>query len=97
MATVTKRPRAKSDLIDIWRFIAIDSPDNATRFLLTIDEKLQTIAENPFMGKAREELMEGLRSFPIGNYIIYYFPAGDGIDIVRVLNAARDISHFSDR
>lgn len=27
----------------------------------------------------------------VGNYMIFYFPINDGIDIVRVLHGARDI------
>lgn len=35
--------------------------------------------------------MSNLRSHPHGNYVIFYRPIGDGIEIVRVLHGARDI------
>jgi toxin ParE1/3/4 len=35
-----------------------------------------------------------LRSFSVGNYLIFYFPIEGGIDIVRVLQGARDIEGF---
>lgn len=43
------------------------------------------------MGRARDELAEGLRSFPTGQYIIFYQPVPGGIEIVRVLHGARDL------
>jgi len=43
------------------------------------------------MGKSRDELAAGLRSFPIGQYIIFYQPVPGGVDIVRVLHGARDL------
>ena len=44
------------------------------------------------MGRARPDLMQHLRSLPIGRYIAFYVAVGDGIDLVRVLPAARDIT-----
>jgi toxin ParE1/3/4 len=43
------------------------------------------------MGRERNELVPGLRSFPIGRYMIFYEPLPDGVVIVRVLHGARDI------
>ena len=39
--------------------------------------------------------MENLRSFPIERYIVFFVPTADGIELVRVLPAARDIN-FTD-
>jgi toxin ParE1/3/4 len=35
--------------------------------------------------------MPALRSLSVGNYLIFYRPLADGIEIVRVLHGARDI------
>jgi toxin ParE1/3/4 len=43
------------------------------------------------MGISREELLPTLRSFPIGKYLIFYLLIDDGIKVVRVLPAMRDI------
>lgn len=43
------------------------------------------------MGRARDELLHGLRSFPFGRYVILYEPIDGGIDVVRVLHSARDV------
>ena len=91
MAKVLRKPQAEADLIEIWTFIAQDSPTRADMLLDEIDEKLQTLAQSPFIGIARNELGPKIRSFPIGNYVLFYQPIEDGIEIIRVLHGARDI------
>ena len=91
MAKVLRKPQAEADLIEIWTYIAQDSPTRADKLLDKIDEKSQTIAQSPFIGIARDELGPEIRSFPIGNYVLFYQPIEDGIEIIRVLHGARDI------
>jgi toxin ParE1/3/4 len=91
---VIRSSLAKSDLIEIWFFIAKDSPDAADRFLALISEKCELIATSPEMGRRRDELAPGLRSFPVGRYLIFYRPIEDGIEVARVLSAYRDTGAF---
>lgn len=91
MSVIIKRPRAKSDLAEIWDYIADDSEARADTFVDTIDGKFRTLAERPNIGRAREELAEGLRSFPVGRYVIFFRPISNGVEIVRVLHGARDL------
>ncbi|KJV04959.1 type II toxin-antitoxin system RelE/ParE family toxin [Methylocucumis oryzae] len=91
MPVIIKRPRALSDLAEIWDYIADDSETRADSFVATIDAKFHILAEQPKIGRLRDELAAGLRSFPIGRYVIFYLPFADGVDIVRVLHGSRDI------
>ena len=91
MAVIVLQPRAKADLSDIWQFIAEDSDDQADAFIDLIDQKFQLLAQQSGLGRRREELAEGLRSFPVGRYVIFYLPIPGGVQIVRVLHGARDI------
>lgn len=91
MPKVLRKPQAEADLIEIWIYIAQDSPTSADKLLDEINEKSQTLAESPFVGKARDELGPNIRSFPIGNYVLFYQPIAEGIEIIRVLHGARDI------
>lgn len=91
MKPIFKRPRAEADLVDIWNFIAEDSEAQADVFIDELDEKLRSLAENPHIGRVRNELAENLRSFPVGPFVIFYLPLVDGIEVVRVLHGARDI------
>ena len=46
-------------------------------------------ARFPLLGASREHLMRELRVFPVGNYVIYYRPIDDGIQVLRILHGAR--------
>lgn len=92
MPVIVKLPRAKSDLVEIWGYIADDNEGRADAFVDMIGQKLLTLASNPTMGRARDELAEGLRSFPVGRYVIFYRPIPKGVEIVRVLHGSRDIN-----
>ena len=91
MAKILLKPQAETDLIEIWVYIAQDNPTAADQLLNTIDDKCLTLAESPLIGKARDELVPGVRSFPVGNYVLFYQLTEDGIEIIRVLHGARDI------
>jgi toxin ParE1/3/4 len=91
VSKVLRKPRAEADLIEIWTYIAQDSLASADKLLDEIDEKSRTLAPSPFIGKARDELGAKIRSFPIGNYVLFYQPIENGTEIVRVLHGARDI------
>ena len=60
-------------------------------FTDTIEEKCRLLGASPEMGRGRPELAPDLRSFPVGNYVIFYRPVRGGVEVVRVLRAARDI------
>jgi len=47
-------------------------------------------------GRSRFDLSPELRGFPVGNYLVFYRPASDGIEIIRVLHGARDIPELFD-
>jgi len=49
------------------------------------------LVQNPLAGRQRPELVPGLRSFPVGNYVIFYVPLIDGIEVLRVMNSRRDV------
>ncbi len=91
MPKVVLRPLAEADLDDIWWYIAQDNPDAADSFLDRIEERLHALAQFPEMGITRDELMPSLRSLPIGNYLIFYQPLNDGIEVVRVLPGMREL------
>jgi toxin ParE1/3/4 len=86
-----KLPQADRDLDSIWNFIASDSVRAADRQIARIGEIFEMLMLNPLAGRERRELRAGLRSFPAGNYVIFYVPVFDGIEIVRVMHGRQDI------
>jgi plasmid stabilization system protein ParE len=55
-----------------------------------IEGVLQMLSERPKAGRECPELAPGLRSFPVGNYLLFYPPLPGGIDLVCVLNGCME-------
>lgn len=90
MSEVIHSPRSRLDLLEIAGEIARDNPEAADRLLLRIEDRLRLLADNPMMGEARPDIQESLRSVSVGNYVIYFAPRNNGIELVRVIHGARD-------
>jgi toxin ParE1/3/4 len=82
---------ANHDLEEISLYIFELNPPAAQRFLNSIEESCELLAEHPQLGKLRQEFGERLRSFPVGNYPIFYKPVFEGVDIVRIIYGGRDL------
>lgn len=82
---------AKQDLVEIWTYIAQDSPRHADDFVDLLYDKCQLIAESPEIGRTRDELATGLRFLPVRRYLIFYRRSGQDLEIVRVVSGYRDI------
>lgn len=91
MGRIIRSPEAQSDVDEIALHIARDNLDAALRWLDSVDECLKLLARHPGAGPARAELAAGLRSFPLGNYLVLYRAAKGGIEVVRVLHGARNL------
>lgn len=87
-----KAPQADLDLDSIWEFIASDSIRAAEKQIERIGDILEMLVENPLAGRERRELRADLRSFPVGNYVIFYIPLHDGIEVIRVMHGRQDIN-----
>jgi toxin ParE1/3/4 len=88
--------RAHLDLVEIALRIAEENPTAADRWLDSIQEKCRTLAQMPDLGRPRPVLAPNLRGLTVGNYIIFYRPATEGIQVIRVLHGARDIPSLFD-
>lgn len=91
MPSIFKRPLAEEDLIDIWSYIAEESPIQADKFLDKLQRNLEKLVVLPEMGRERPEIKKDLRSFVFKPYVIFYRKVKSGIEIIRVLHGARDI------
>jgi toxin ParE1/3/4 len=56
-----------------------------------IGQVFKMLVQNPLAGRERPDLQRGLRSFPVGSYLVFYVPASDGVEIVRVMHGRQDI------
>ncbi|MBD2775737.1 type II toxin-antitoxin system RelE/ParE family toxin [Iningainema tapete] len=85
-------PDATQDIEETFEFIAKDNPAAAAQFLERLYDTLQLLAENPGLGRLREEFFPSLRSFVKNKHIIFYKQSAEGIDVLRVLHHSRDIN-----
>ena len=83
--------QARKDLAEIWLFIAQDDLDSADNFIELLVSRFPMLAKSPQMGRGRNELSDGVRSFPVDRYLIFYRLDAKGIEIVRVIHSGRDI------
>lgn len=93
MQSLIVSPRAQSDLIEIWSFIAEDSPEAADRTIDRIMDGIDQLLVYPEAGRARPEFLSDLRCLVLGNYQVFYQIIPDAIEIFRVLHGARDIEN----
>ncbi|MBX7149843.1 type II toxin-antitoxin system RelE/ParE family toxin [bacterium] len=83
--------QAVNDLESIFDYLSEKSPQSAARFSENLEAKCGKLTLSPAMGKMRNELILGLRSLPVGKYIIFYRQKNKNIEIIRLLHGARDI------
>ena len=86
---------ADEDLEDIFDYTTTEfGLEQAEKYLFEIEEVFQNLLINPELGKIRNEIKEGLYSFPKDNHIIFYRILENHIRIVRVLHGSRDIPKY---
>jgi toxin ParE1/3/4 len=99
-ATISKKAEAKLDLLQHFVYIGENNLEAAERFLSAAEDAFQKLAGMPRMGALRDfgnPELTGLRSWPIRefrNYLIFYRPIEDGIEVLRVLHGARDVERI---
>ena len=91
MPRVHRSPIAATDLLDLWLHVARDNLTAADRLLDRIGEVCTRLAARPGLGRSREELGPGVRSFPVARYVVFYRARPDGIELARVLHGSRDL------
>jgi toxin ParE1/3/4 len=83
------------DLQAIYRYIRQDDEPVARRFLEAAYDSFEFLADHPMIGRARPEFSHpGLRSWRVQgfrNYLVFYRPLEDRIQIWRVLHGSRDL------
>ncbi len=55
------------------------------------DEALNRLRRFPGLGRPREELQPGLRSFGVGKFLLFYRRVKGGIRLVRIIHGMRDL------
>ena len=91
MSSYNLSSQALKDLREIVAFKEQYDLQTALQWLDRARQKFDTLAKFPGMGKKRDELSPGLRSFPIDRHLIFYRDRGEQIEIVRVVSGYQDL------
>jgi len=90
-------PQASTDLDNIWYYVAKESGsiEIADQLIDSITERFFLLAVHPYLGRPRDDdLGIGLRSFPVGEYVIVYLVEDKDVLILRVVHGRRDLDEL---
>lgn len=80
-------PEAQGDIRGIWLYsLRHWGETRATAYEAEIDRALATISDHPTLGFARPDLLPELRSFLVGEHVVFYRLVGPTLEVVRVLH-----------
>jgi toxin ParE1/3/4 len=85
--------QAKRDLVEIWKYIAMDSINFANRQITLFHKSFSLLAQFPRLGKLQDTSEHPfLFYFPVGKYRITYEPNGKPLTIYRIVSSYRNNS-----
>jgi len=90
-------PAADQDIVEIWLYtFETWGIEKANHYLVQIEKCINSLVEQPGLGKKRNEIRGGYRSFPVGHHLIFYRQTlREKVEVVRVLHERMDHkSHF---
>lgn len=91
-ATVLWSADAIADLDDIWLYyFQTAGPETAENVVRHIYERIDTIGAYPLVGRARDDIQAGYRSYPAAPHVIFYRIGNDLPELLRVLDGRQDI------
>ena len=90
--------RAKRDIEEIARYIALDSSQSAEEFRKAVSNAFERLLHTPEMGSHRgfyNPALDDLRMMRLHNYtnyLIFYRPSGEEkLEVIRIVHGARDL------
>lgn len=91
-AQFTLTESAAQDIEEIADYLAAQSSfDSSEKFVRRLNAQLAKIAQFPRIGRSRDEISKGIRSFPMDSYLILYIPSGANVDVLRVVSKYRNL------
>ena len=85
-------PSAKTDLLEIVKYIARDNPPAALALVELLDKTIGHLAEFPELGREpKDDRLRrlGYRMVVIGDYLAFYVVKNEVIEIRRVIHGSR--------
>ena len=95
-AAYALRELAVTDLEAIWVYTVEQwGVEQAERYLKSLFACFEDLAENPQLGRQRDEVKAGYRSFPQGRHVVFYLVVPAGIEVIGIVHQSADVdSHL---
>ena len=85
------RSLAEYDLEAIWLYtIEQWSVDQADTYLESIIQRFDWLADNPLLGKQRDDVKKGYYCFPEGMHLVFYKIINNQIEIIGIPHQSMD-------
>jgi toxin ParE1/3/4 len=84
-------PTASRDLEEIIDYFTERDINAGERFVAEFNKRCRNLIQFPNLGRSYADLAPLLRGISLDGYIIFYKPANDEIEIVRVVSGYRDL------
>lgn len=96
MVSYRLRALARNDLETIWDYTLEQwGIEQAERYLAELFSCFDDLARNPKIGKSRDDVMPGSRSFPQGRHVVFYEIDHTGLEILCIVHQTADVqTHF---
>ncbi len=96
MRQVLLSDSAREDLLNIGEFIALTNQDAAFRLMERFREKFNLLARFPHLGRERNDILLGLCCLIMNEYLIFYQPGEEAVEIWRVRHSAQSLEDLQD-
>ena len=96
MRQVIRSSQSEVDLVAIWRYVAADSSEAATKLLKRIEQRIQLLPRFPYMGESQPQFGANTRRIVEGNYLVFYDVLPDTIHVLRIYHGARKLDQLFD-
>jgi plasmid stabilization system protein ParE len=100
--TIRRTTQVRDDIIEIYGYIHERSPQAAEKVLDAIEASIRSLLITPGVGRywlSGNAHLDGMRVttvHPFRNYLIFFRAVSSGIEVFRILHAARDIEPLID-
>ena len=85
-------PEAEADLHELWFCVAsASSVEISDRLVDSLTARFFLLAAHPRAGRQRDDLLSGMRIFPVADYVVLYRVEEDDVLIQRVVRGSRDL------
>jgi toxin ParE1/3/4 len=84
-------PEARAQLSDVLLHSEQEwGSDQMRTYARAFGDAMLALAENPLIGRRRDDIVEGLRSYRVQSHLIYYRYIDRRIMVAQILHARRD-------